>query len=566
MATDQMSEVIHQLRRAVLLPDRVESTDRQLLESFISRRDEAAMEVLVRRHGPMVGGVCRRVLRDHHDAEDAFQATFLVLVRKAASITSRELLANWLYGVAHQTARKARATIAKRRLREKLVKEMPETEAEQDLWDDLQPLLDQEVSRLPDTYRTVLVLCDLEGKTRKAAALQLGLPEGTVASRLMRARAILEKRLARHKLVLSGGSLAAILSQNAASASVPAAVMMGTIKTATAFAAGKAAGVLSAKVAGLTEGVVKAMLLSKLKASMAVLVVLGMVAAGAGMMTNAHLRARDKGEVSAKQKDELPTAPKAKKSDKELIQGTWKVTRASIGGKHQAIEALIGDDQVWFIADGKITIEYKGGDKKSLTFRLDPSKKPKAVDVTEKGHGTFLGIYALDGDKLEIAYSRSSGSSGGTEVRMVDFEANGEDRGLRHFVLERETKKPAKEAKPADNPKTDKVVRAADDFGPEVKGLRAKVVLPKDKFTVGEAIQATYVVKNVSKIERFISKCGFWPNHHIVIHDADGKEPPLTKSGVDWRAAFAGPRTVNVAVRLAPGAEEATEGAVRAGR
>src|SRR5690242_5300063 len=112
MATNESSEVIQHLRRRVLLRDGAGLTDGQLLESFLSRRDEAAMEVLVRRHGPMVWGVCHRVLHSHHDAEDAFQATFLVLVRRAASIACRELLANWLYGVAHQTALKARATVA----------------------------------------------------------------------------------------------------------------------------------------------------------------------------------------------------------------------------------------------------------------------------------------------------------------------------------------------------------------------------------------------------------------------------------------------------------------------
>ena len=108
-----MGNLIDYLRRVVLAGGKADLTDGQLLEDFISRRDEAALAALVRRHGPMVWGVCRRVLRNHHDAEDAFQATFLVLVRKAASIVPREMVANWLYGVAHQTALKARATAAK---------------------------------------------------------------------------------------------------------------------------------------------------------------------------------------------------------------------------------------------------------------------------------------------------------------------------------------------------------------------------------------------------------------------------------------------------------------------
>ena len=178
MATGQLSGVIHHLRRAMLLRDGAGLTDQQLLEDYTSRRDAAALAAIVQRHGPMVWGVCRRVLTNYHDAEDAFQATFLVLVRRAASIASPELLANWLYGVAHQTAIKARATVARRKMRERQVAEMPEQAGvEQDLWNDLQPLLDQELSRLPDKYRGVIVLCDLEGKTRKEAAGQLAVPK-----------------------------------------------------------------------------------------------------------------------------------------------------------------------------------------------------------------------------------------------------------------------------------------------------------------------------------------------------------------------------------------------------
>ncbi len=280
MATSQMSEVIQHLRRTILLRDGAGLTDGQLLEDFISRHEEAALEALVRRHGPMVWGVCRRVLRNHHDAEDAFQATFLVLIRKAASIATRELLANWLYGVANRTALKARAIAARKKDRERQVAEMPEPAvAEQELWRDLQPLLDKELSRLPDKYRVPIVLCDLEGKTRKEAARQLDVPEGTVAGRLARARAMLAKRLARHGVAVSGMALAAGLSPSAASAGVPTSVVSSTIKAASLFAAGQAAaaGVISAKVAALTEGVLKAMLLTKLKVATAVLLTASIV-------------------------------------------------------------------------------------------------------------------------------------------------------------------------------------------------------------------------------------------------------------------------------------------------
>jgi RNA polymerase sigma factor (sigma-70 family) len=132
-----------------------------------------------------VWGACRRILANHHDAEDAFQATFLVLVRKAASIRPREMVANWLYGVARQTAFKARATIARRQACERQVMSMPEPAGTApDFWPDLQPLLDQAVGRLPDKDRAAIVLCDFESKTRKEATRQLKIPEGTLSSRL----------------------------------------------------------------------------------------------------------------------------------------------------------------------------------------------------------------------------------------------------------------------------------------------------------------------------------------------------------------------------------------------
>jgi RNA polymerase sigma factor (sigma-70 family) len=242
MSTSQMSEAIQHLRRTVFLRGGAELTDGQLLECYLSRQDEAALAVLLRRHGPMVWGVCRRIVGNYHDAEDAFQATFLVFVRKATSLASPELLANWLYGVAYQTALTARATAARRRTRERQVTEMPEPAmVQQDLWHELQPLLDQELSRLPDKYRIPIVLCDLEGKTRKEAARQLGCPEGTVAGRLARARVMLAKRLARHGVLFSGGALAAVLTRNVASAGVPTSLVSSTLKAETAFAARQAA-------------------------------------------------------------------------------------------------------------------------------------------------------------------------------------------------------------------------------------------------------------------------------------------------------------------------------------
>src|SRR5690348_7122538 len=183
MRTNAANCVIGHLRRAALRPDGAGLTDSELLELYVARREEAAFEALLRRHGPMVLGVCRRVLRNEADAEDAFQATFLVFVRKAASIRSRDMVSNWLYGVAHNTALKAKAMDRKRHVKEQEAGTVPKQEARTEVWQEVQTLLDTELSRLPDKYRVPIVLCDLEGKTIKEASCHLGWPQGTVATR-----------------------------------------------------------------------------------------------------------------------------------------------------------------------------------------------------------------------------------------------------------------------------------------------------------------------------------------------------------------------------------------------
>jgi RNA polymerase sigma factor (sigma-70 family) len=281
MAVGQLSKVVQYIRSILPRQEAAEiAVDGDLLNRYVRHRDEAAFEALVRRHGPMVLGVCRRVLHNYHDAEDAFQATFLVLVRKAASLGSPNKLGNWLYGVAYRTALEARTAADKRRAKEATV--VARTEAREDIWADLRPVLDQELERLPEKYRVPLVLCDLEGQTRKEVACQLGLPEGTVASRLARSRSLLAKRLVRRGSVLTVGSLETLFSESVALACVPTTLVSSTIKTVGLFAAGQggAAGAVSAQVAALTQGVLKAMFLTKIKFATAVLLAAGFLAAG----------------------------------------------------------------------------------------------------------------------------------------------------------------------------------------------------------------------------------------------------------------------------------------------
>src|SRR4051812_44520533 len=180
MAPTAVHSVIRSARSAALRHD----SDGALVESFVTRRDEAAFEALLRRHGPMVLGVCRRVLGNEADAEDAFQATFLVLVRKAATIRPRGLVGNWLYGVARTTALKARAMRGRRVAREREAAARPKAAAGGETAERLLALLDQGLKALPDKYRAAIVLCDLEGRSIKDAAQQLGCPPGTVGTRV----------------------------------------------------------------------------------------------------------------------------------------------------------------------------------------------------------------------------------------------------------------------------------------------------------------------------------------------------------------------------------------------
>jgi RNA polymerase sigma factor (sigma-70 family) len=259
-------------------------SDRELLERFLGRRDSAAFAALVRRHGPTVLGVCRRLLHHAQDAEDAFQATFLVLVRKGRSIAKREALGSWLYGVAYRVALKARAEARRRRHREEAAARAEAQPPHDAARDDLRRVIDEEVNRLPDKYRRPVVLCYFEGKTYQEAARLLGWPAGTASVRLARARELLRTRLARRGLALSAVALAAWLAEGAAPAGEACLLAEATAHAALRFAADPAAAGVSTQVIALTEGLVKAMLLRKVKTLTGIFLAVSLTAAGAGAL------------------------------------------------------------------------------------------------------------------------------------------------------------------------------------------------------------------------------------------------------------------------------------------
>jgi RNA polymerase sigma factor (sigma-70 family) len=290
MPDGQRSDVLRHVRKFLDAQGLERLPDGQLLERFLSRQEETAFAVLVRRHGPMVLGVCRRVLHDGHAAEDAFQATFLVLFRRARTLDRRGSLANWLYTVAYHIALKARADTAQRRRRERLVGEMSQVESHpEEVWRDLQPVLDEELNSLPDKYRAPILLCYLQGKTNEEAARLLGWPIGTVKGRLSRARELLRARLTRRGITLSTGFLGVVLTEHA-SAAVPGLLVHSTVKTIALLSAGKVvAGMSAASAAALAEGVLKAMFVTKMKIATAFLFAVGVFGMGVGIVAQQGL-------------------------------------------------------------------------------------------------------------------------------------------------------------------------------------------------------------------------------------------------------------------------------------
>ncbi|MCI0457599.1 MAG: sigma-70 family RNA polymerase sigma factor, partial [Gemmataceae bacterium] len=272
MASGQLTLVVRHIHKLAGVTPVEDLADGQLLERFLASHEEEAFTALVRRHGSMVLGVCRRILRNRHAAEDAFQATFLVLLRKARSLDRRGSVASWLYTVAYHVALKARASDARRQQRERKVAGAADATHSAPAWDDLAPLLDEELNRLPETYRAPVVLCYLEGRTNSEAAQVLGWPLGTVKGRLARARELLRNRLLRRGVTLSGGLAAATL---------PASLVQAAVRTALPQF-GASAGAASASAVALAEGALQTMFTSKLKLIAAFLLLTGLAIFGLG--------------------------------------------------------------------------------------------------------------------------------------------------------------------------------------------------------------------------------------------------------------------------------------------
>jgi RNA polymerase sigma-70 factor (ECF subfamily) len=401
MRRAQKNSVLHSLRRVALRPHATDLSDSELLEGYLDGRDEAFFEAMLLRHGPMVLGVCRRVLHHEEDAHDAFQATFLVFLRKAATIIPRAMVGNWLYGVAHKTALKARAMNRQRQMKELASTATHSGSPHQTLQDRLE-LLDEALGRLPVKYRSAIVLCDLEGRTIKEAAQQQSCPPGTMATRLRTGRAMLAKRLARHGVCVAGARAAEELAAATPPSSLPSPLLASTLTAAATFAAGQPmTDVLSANVVQLTERVVKAMLLAKLKTLTIVFAVLAVL--GGAVLSGYPMLNAEPDSPRAGRSQVAPQVGEKPKSDQELIQGTWIPVSVEQGGQMLPKERFENDKLI--VTKDKIALNVlENGVAREGTYTIDPEKKPRHIDMTF-GNVTMMGLYELKGKSLTIAIS-----------------------------------------------------------------------------------------------------------------------------------------------------------------
>jgi RNA polymerase sigma factor (sigma-70 family) len=398
MAREQLLAILRSLRR-FSAGEVGGLADNELLERFVARGDEAAFEVLVWRHGPAVLNICHRVLGRSHDAEDAFQATFLILVRKARSIRRWQAVGAWLYRVAQRVALRSRARARHREARERHVAfTAVAPEADEVAARDLRAALEEEVHRLPEKYRLPVLLCYFSGQSTEQAAQALGCPRGTILSRLAWARQRLRGRLARRGLAPSAVALTALLSRGAAPAAALTGLVNSTLKAAKWFAAGSvgAGAAPPEPVLSLTEGVLRSMFLDKMKLAALMLVVA--LLAGAGGSFWFHPAAGDSlhrdgpegdsttGPVGAGKDPAKPTVPDGRRREAiiRLPAGTWvKEFEAPQYGSGR-ITWKYDDDRVTGLIEGS----GMGGEIELAT----------EAEIALSRHGTVYGI--LTGVKL----------------------------------------------------------------------------------------------------------------------------------------------------------------------
>jgi RNA polymerase sigma factor (sigma-70 family) len=374
MANAQLATVLRHIRGLATPTPNGHQSDGVLLRAFLARDDQSAFAAIVKRHGPLVLAVCRRVLHNLHDAEDAFQATFILLARNAQAIRKQESLAGWLHGVAYRTARNAKRAAARRRRHEGEAKPMREkSPVWSAAWQEVQTVLDEEIQRLPEIYRTAFVLCCLENRGRAEAAQSAGVKEATLRSRLAKARELLQQALASRGVALSTVLAAAALSPGTISAALPGTFVAATVEAATRFAAsnGRVTGIVSPHVASLVKGTQTAMFSTKLKTATLLILTLAVACTSIGLSAFPQAEGQSPTAPSPGQ----PTTP-AKNKDVQTV----------------AVRGRVLDPDGKPFAGAKLYLNY-----------FSPKEKTYPVRAASGADGRFA--FAFAKSELERTYS-----------------------------------------------------------------------------------------------------------------------------------------------------------------
>jgi RNA polymerase sigma factor (sigma-70 family) len=428
MATTTLSSFLRGLTRGMAAETMRGQSDRELVERFLARQDEAVFEALVRRHGPMVYRVCWRVLQHSQDCEDAFQATFLLLAQKLRTVRNRDSLASWLHGVAHRVSLKARAQAAARRQHQRRIAVSEVVPPDDITWKELRAVLDAELASLPESLRLPLILCYLEGRTQAEAAGQLGWSKSTLIRRLDEARAALGRRLTRRGMVWSAALSGVLLSDCVASAALPRGLVGSTVTAAMLVTAGGAVtSVVSAKAAALTEGVVNAMFASKVKTVAAMLLLVGAMSTGiwflgtGGPAVQGQEPKQGSEDVKDKPKPEVkPVAVTEKAAINRLVWDAKGEIVVTVGVTYEVAEVTDNNGQ----NPQKVLLP-------NSTIKLSDATTGELKRSLGEEKGIYIGNLTLSPDRKTAVVTaikftgedgKALGGSHGTEVRLMDVE------------------------------------------------------------------------------------------------------------------------------------------------